>query len=242
MRTYGLIGHPLSHSFSKKYFEQKFIDEKINDCEYKMFDIDSLAGFTQVLATQNLRGLNVTIPFKEQILPYLDELTAEAAEIGAVNTILISGNRLTGFNTDIKGIEKTLSPYIKQNLKALVLGTGGASKTVQYFLNKKKTEHKVVSRDKPGFISYGDIDRKIVSAYQLIINCTPLGTFPATDGFPDIPYSYLTHRHILFDLVYNPPLTHFLLKGKAQGSTILNGMKMLETQAEESLKIWQNKM
>ncbi|MFT5166098.1 MAG: shikimate dehydrogenase [Saprospiraceae bacterium] len=245
MNLFGLIGYPLSHSFSKKYFTQKFEQEGIADCQYELFPLEAVNHFPALLeAHPNLVGLNVTIPYKEQIIPYLDELEKSAAEIGAVNTIKIKNGKLSGFNTDVFGFETSLKNFVKNNnlkaiSKALVLGTGGASKAVTFVLKHLGIEYAMVSRDiKKGDLQYKDLDQSILRDTQLIVNTTPLGTAPGIDSFPDIPYELLNNEHLLFDLVYNPEKTVFLIKGKRMGAHILNGLEMLRGQAEKSWEIW----
>jgi shikimate dehydrogenase len=184
--------------------------------------------------------LNVTIPYKEQVLDFLDEIDDDAAEIGAVNTIKITHNKLKGFNTDIYGFEESLKPFLqKHHTKALVLGTGGASKAVIFVLKKLAIDYLIVSRNPVNDqISYQNITKKILKSHTIIVNCTPIGTFPKIDLCPDIPYQYITNNHLLFDLIYNPSKTKFLSKGEAKGAIISNGLKMLELQAEKSWKIW----
>jgi shikimate dehydrogenase len=245
MNLYGLIGYPLTHSFSKKYFTQKFEREGIANSQYELFALESIEDFPKLLkAKPNLCGLNVTIPYKEKVIPYLDKIDESANEIGAVNTIKIENGRLTGFNTDVFGFRESLTNFIKKNKlkpirKALVLGTGGASKAVGYVLEKMGVEHALVSRyEEKGDFKYKDLDSHIINDTQLIVNTTPLGTFPKIDSFPDIPYELLNNNHLLFDLVYNPEKTVFLIKGEERGTHILNGLEMLRGQAEKSWEIW----
>lgn len=243
MDIYGLIGFPLGHSFSKKYFTEKFNKENLN-AEFKNFELDNLNDFHNLISiNKNLKGLSVTIPHKENIIRFLDELSPEAIETGAVNSIKIirTKNSITtkGYNTDIYGFENSLLPFIKgEKVKALILGTGGAAKAVSYALNKCNIKYKYVSRTpKSGELSYRQLDNSI-NQYQLIINTTPLGMFPNTDTFPDIPYEKLNKNYYLFDLTYNPEITVFLAKGREKGAHILNGLDMLHLQAERSWKIW----
>jgi len=245
MRKFGLIGYPLGHSFSKKYFTEKFRTEHIIDCSYENYSLKSLYGFRKLVAEDSeLHGLNVTIPYKSEIIKLLDITEAEAEEIGAVNVIKIkrTGNliKLIGFNSDVTGIRDTLLPCITENVRnALVLGTGGSSKAVCHVLNKFGLKVDLVSRNrKPGVLSYSDITADIIGNTQLIINTTPLGMYPNTDNMPDLDYKKLNSTHILFDLVYNPELTAFLRMGAEQGCQILSGIKMLHSQAEKSWEIW----
>ncbi|MBW2961239.1 shikimate dehydrogenase family protein [Mesonia aestuariivivens] len=240
MNKYGLVGKNISYSFSKNFFEKKFANEEIK-ATYQNFDLSSLKNFKEVIAREEkLKGLNVTIPYKQEILPLLDQLDEQAAKIGAVNTIQIKNKKLVGYNTDCFGFMKSLFPLLeKQHTKALILGTGGASKAIAHALKSLGIEHLFVSR-KPtqNHISYEQISKEVLEKNFLIINCTPLGTYPNLDEAPAIPYEFLDHRHLLYDLVYNPPLTTFLANGKVRGCKIFNGQKMLEYQAERSWEIW----
>ena len=245
MKHYGLIGYPLTHSFSKRYFTEKFETAKI-DSDYSNYEIDSITKFPEVIASNpELIGLNVTIPYKEQVIPYLDDLNDSAREIGAVNSVKInrteSGIKLKGFNTDTHGFENSLKPLLKpHHTKALILGTGGASKALKYVLKKLGIEFISASIEelKENEIRYGDIDEKVISERLLIINATPLGTYPKVAGCPNIPYQFLTSNHLLFDLVYNPEVTRFMSLGLEKGATVKNGYEMLLLQAERSYAIW----
>lgn len=245
MKQYGLIGYPLTHSFSKKHFTEKFETEKI-DSTYNNFEIDSISKFPEIIAgNPELIGLNVTIPYKEQVIPYLDELNDAAREIGAVNTVKITrsetGVFLKGFNTDTYGFETSLKPLLKpHHTKALILGTGGASKALKYVLKKLGIEFISASIEelKENEISYDAIDEKVIAERLLIINATPLGTYPKVDGCANIPYQFLTDKHLLFDLVYNPEVTRFMAQGIEKGATVKNGYEMLLLQAKKSYEIW----
>ncbi len=245
MKKYGLIGFPLTHSFSKRYFTEKFEYEEIESA-YDNFEIDTITKFPEIINNNpEITGLNVTIPYKEQVIPYLNELNTPAKEIGAVNTIKIirSGKNvhLKGFNTDTYGFETSIKPLLKEHhKKALILGTGGASKALKYVLTKLGIEYVSASIEelRDNEIRYADIDEKLVTERLLIINATPLGTYPEIDTFPDIPYEYLTNRHLLFDLVYNPEVSVFLKNGLDKGATIKNGYEMLLLQAIKSYEIW----
>ncbi len=244
MDKYGLIGYPLEQSFSQKHFANKFKKEAI-DAEYINFEIESIGEFPEIIEdNEQLKGLNVTIPYKERVLPFLTELDCDAEKIGAVNTIKISEKYgklcLTGFNTDIYGFEETLKPFLKpHHSKALILGTGGASKAVKFILKKLCIDYKLVStKPRQGNFGYNDITEDIINDYKLIINTTPLGMHPHTEGFPDIPYKTITKEHMLYDLIYNPAETMFLQKGKTNGATIVNGKAMLIKQAEKAWEIW----
>lgn len=242
MRKFGLIGFPLSHSFSGKYFSQKFLNEGIADAEYRLYPIDHIDQFPDLIKGLGVEfvGMNVTIPYKQKVIRYLDYLSPEAEQIQAVNTIFNDGGVLKGFNTDIPGFEQSLIHFIDgQAISALVLGDGGASKAVQYVLDKLHIDFKTVSRKfKPGMITYDDIDQRLLERTRLIINTTPLGMAPLQSEYPLIDYNALSDQHYLVDLIYNPSKTLFLLKGEAKGCKILNGLDMLYRQAEASWKIW----
>ncbi|KJF45071.1 shikimate dehydrogenase family protein [Draconibacterium sediminis] len=245
MKRYGLLGYPLTHSFSKRYFTERFETEKI-DSTYDNFEIDSITKFPEVVKDNpEVIGFNVTIPYKEQVIPYLDELNDSAKEIGAVNTIRVTrtenGVHLKGFNTDTFGFESSLKPLLKDHhKKALILGTGGASKALKYVLKKLGIEYISASIEelKENEIRYEDIDEQLICERLLIINATPLGTYPKVDTFPNIPYEFITDKHLLFDLVYNPEVTQFMAKGQANGATVKNGYEMLLNQAKKSYEIW----
>ena len=242
-KTYGLVGKSISYSFSEKYFTEKFKKNKIQNCTYKNFDLNNIKDLVSILKENDLKGLNITIPYKEQVLSYLDEIEDNAKLIGAINTIKINKDKtLTGYNTDFIGFINTLRPHINSNCKkALILGTGGASKAIEYGLKKLNIESKKISRNKKkGDLTYLEIDSDLIKKYQIIINTTPLGTYPDIENYPDIPYKYLTKKHICYDLIYNPDETTFLRKSKKKGAITINGLRMLEIQAEESWKIWNN--
>ena len=246
MKKYGLIGYPLTHSFSKQFFTEKFRKEKIH-AAYLNFEIDSVDHISTIIEENpELSGLNVTIPYKELIIPVLDKLDREAEEIAAVNTIKIIRKQdkiyLTGFNTDIWGFEHSLKPFLKNHHKsALILGTGGASKAVQYVLKKLDINFMTVTTRVPSenSVNYHDLTKQLMTDHTIIINTTPLGTFPHINTFPNIPYEHITSNHLLYDLVYNPELTTFLQKGKQQGAIIKNGYEMLVLQALKSYEIWE---
>ncbi len=245
MKRYGLIGYPLTHSFSKRYFTEKFETKKI-DSTYENFEIDNIDKFPEIIKNNpEIIGLNVTIPYKEQVIPFLDELNDSAREIGAVNTVKItrsqSGVHLKGFNTDTFGFESSLKPLLKpHHNKALILGTGGASKALKYVLSKLGIDFISASIEelKENEIRYEDIDEAMMAERLLIIHATPLGTFPKTDACANIPYEFITEKHLLFDLVYNPEVTLFLQKGAEKGATIKNGYDMLLGQANKAYEIW----
>lgn len=243
MRKFGLLGKNISYSFSKNYFEKKFIEETILDTIYENYDIQDISEFVTIIKhNPELIGLNVTIPYKESIIPFLDSIHKKAKKIGAVNTIKITRNgKLKGYNTDYYGFKKTIKPHIKpQHKRALILGTGGASKAIAYTLKQLGIDYQFVSRkpSKKGQLTYQGLTDNIISTHLIIINCTPLGTFPNTDDCPNIPYKAITKSHILFDLIYNPEQTRFLELGNKQNATTINGLKMLEQQANKAWRIW----
>jgi shikimate dehydrogenase len=245
MRKFGLIGYPLGHSFSRKYFTEKFHNEQIIDCLYENYPLTDISQITELLINEpDLTGLNVTIPYKTEIIKYLSHISPEANEIGAVNVVKIrrSGKKmvLSGFNSDITGIRDSLNQFANRNLKAaIVLGTGGSSKAVCFVLRKMGTEVVLVSRSRSkDSISYSDIDSELLKKSGLIVNTTPLGMYPNVETFPDIDYSLLGKDHMLFDLVYNPEITAFLRKGSERGCSVISGLKMLQSQAERSWEIW----
>ncbi len=243
MRLFGLIGYPLGHSFSKKFFTEKFEKEQI-DAEYQLYPLENINHFPELIQTVNLTGLNVTIPYKEQVISFLDELDETAAAIGAVNVIKFNRNEgkltLKGYNSDAIGFEHAIRPLLKENhKKALILGTGGSSKAVDYSLRKLGIQTSFVSRKaSTGILSYQDLNHNILSENQLIVNCTPLGLYPNTADCPDIPYELLTEKHLLYDLIYRPDETLFMKKGKQQGAHTVNGLEMLYHQAVEAWEIW----
>lgn len=241
LHRFGLVGRNISYSFSKSYFTNKFRELGLKDHVYENFDLPRIDQFPDLIRkSDGLCGLNVTIPYKESIIPYLDELDLKAQEIGAVNTVQISANGLKGFNTDIFGFARSLMPHlVDTDRHALILGTGGASKAVAYVLSELELDFRLVSR-KPdaGQLSYEALDQEIIHAHTVIVNTTPLGTFPEVDKRPQIPYEHLDGRHLLFDLIYNPPITAFLKEGKNRGTRIANGQNMLELQAEKAWEIW----
>jgi shikimate dehydrogenase len=246
MRKFGLIGFPLGHSFSKLYFSNKFMSESIQDCSYDTYEIEELKYLRDIISNDpEIRGLNVTIPYKSEVFKYLDSVDDEAAAVGAVNVLKIENRggrpRVKGFNTDIFGFRKALSPHINVRKidKAIILGTGGSSKAVTYVLKSMDIGITQVSRN-PGenCISYNDLTDDILQENKLIVNTTPLGMFPNINAKPNLNYYCLTDRHILFDLVYNPSMTSFLQKGQERGSKIIGGIQMLHFQAEKSWEIW----
>jgi shikimate dehydrogenase len=237
MTTFGLIGYPLEHSFSKKYFEQKFKDENISGVKYTNIETEKLETLFENNLLSELSGFNVTIPFKESIIQFLDEIDASAKEINAVNCIKRVNGKLIGYNTDHIGFTESIKPLLnKSHKKALVLGSGGASKAIIYALKSLNIDCQIVSR-KSDF-NYKSLDRKTIDSHQIIINCTPLGTFPDINTFPPIPFEYLSENHLLYDLVYNPEVTEFLKKGKHYNCKTKNGLEMLQIQAEKSYIIW----
>jgi len=240
-KTVGLIGFPLSHSFSRKYFTEKFRKEGIKDYEYLNFELEDISEIMKVIKSNpELVGLNVTIPYKESVITYLDGLSAEAEEIGAVNTICIKNKKLSGHNTDHIGFSKTLDLILDENPSgALILGTGGASRAVEFSLIKRGIPFLYISRKPSGnILSYNEIEVDILKRYPLLINTTPLGMYPHINSMPDIPYDLLGRENCMIDLVYNPIKTLFLELGEKSGARIQNGLPMLEYQAEASWELW----
>jgi shikimate dehydrogenase len=242
MKRYGLIGYPLSHSFSQKYFTDKFQQEGIAGCVYENFPLASIDEFAALIQNNpDLNGLNVTIPYKEKVIPFLTAQSNVVKTIGACNCIRIENGELTGHNTDVVGFEESLRPLLQpHHKKALVLGTGGAAKAVHYVLDKLGIAFYEVSRTPANTrqISYQQVDEAVIKEHEVIINTSPLGMYPKIDECPPLPYQALTSKHYLFDLVYNPAKTLFLQKGEEQGAAIKNGHDMLIVQAEESWRIW----
>ncbi len=245
MDLYGLIGYPLGHSFSVRYFSEKFKKEKIAGSSYRNFSLERIEDFTEIIEKYpDLSGLNVTIPYKEKIMAYLDEVDDNAKKIGAVNTISIKNidgkKYLKGYNTDAPGFIKALKTVLNPEIKsALILGTGGASKAIDFALQQADIKTTFVSRTPvSGEISYADLNADVIHENLLIVNTSPLGTFPNVEECPNIPYDSLSGKHILFDLVYNPERTLFMKKGQERGAKTSNGYMMLVNQAEESWKIW----
>jgi len=241
-KKFGLVGKNITYSFSKKYFTEKFSKELFDDCTYENFDIPTIEEFPNVLKENpDLKGLNITIPYKEAIIPFLDTMSDKAFRIGAVNVIRFTkkGN-LKGYNSDWYGFKKSLEPLLQpHHKKALILGTGGASKAVAFALDKLGIFYTFVSREATeNAIDYNRINVTTFDNFQIIINCTPLGTSPNTKEFPPIPYEFFTEKHIAFDLIYNPEETQFLKKAKKKGATIKNGYEMLVFQAEKAWTIW----
>jgi len=238
MKLFGIIGKSLSHSFSPDYFNAKFQKLNLPD-RYEKFELSSIAQFPDLIKRQKLlRGLNVTIPYKSDVIPFLNENDDVAKAIGAVNTVVINDGRTHGFNTDVIGFNQTLKSLGIRNGKALVLGSGGVSKAVQYVLKNRSISFEVVSRNDNSNLRYEDVDRKLIQNSSLIINCTPKGMWPNTSDVPDIPHQSLTPNHILIDLIYTPRVTTFLQQGLKRGCRVKNGYEMLISQAEASWRIW----
>lgn len=243
----GLIGFPLGHSFSKNYYLAKFKEEQITSIDYDLYPIADITQFRALYTNDSaFHGFNVTIPHKQAVMAYIDELSDEAAAINAVNCITVNRTNgkvtLKGYNTDAYGFQKSLEPLLKpQHTQALVLGNGGAAKAVLYVLDKLNIAYKVVSRNKEtGDFTYKELTPSIIEAHPLIINCSPVGTFPNVHECPQIPYEYIGPQHLLYDLIYNPEETLFLQKGKEKGATVKNGYEMLVLQAEKNWQIWQS--
>lgn len=241
MNTYALVGKNIAYSFSRNYFKEKFKREGITNSQYINFDIQSLEQLPELLlTTPNVKGLNVTIPYKREIIPFLQTIDPTAEAIGAVNTVKITPQGLIGFNTDCYGFSESLRPLLQPyHTQALILGTGGASGAVAYALKQLGIAYRFVSRTpREGQLSYNQLTPEILQTHQLIINCTPLGTYPTVDEYPPIPYQYITSVHLLYDLIYNPPQTAFLAQGVQRDATTTNGQRMLELQAEKSWELW----
>ena len=247
MEKYGLIGYPLGHSFSRDFFNEKFRNENI-DAEYVNFELPSIDLFPEVVAENpDLHGLNVTIPYKEKIISYLDELSEEARQIGAVNVVRLTTDKkgkpcLKGFNSDVIGFTRSIEPLLDpaNHRKALILGTGGASKAIHYGLQEKLgLECRFVSRTpKEGMLSYTQLTSQVMEEYKVVVNCTPVGMFPHTDECPGLPYEHIGNDHLLYDLIYNPEETLFLRKGRERGAIVKNGLEMLLLQAYASWEFW----
>lgn len=241
MDKYGLLGNNISYSFSRSYFSEKFNKLGIN-ASYENFDLPEIYEFRNVLENnKDLKGLNVTIPYKEQIIPFLTELDRTAAEIGAVNTIKVSQNgNIKGYNTDYFGFVESIRPFLQEHhKKALILGTGGASKAVAYGLGSLNTRCKYVSRKASEIsFSYEQLSEDVMQEHQVIVNCTPLGTSPKTSEFPAIPIDFLNENHLVYDLIYNPAETKLMTLSSERGATVVNGLRMLELQAERAWEIW----
>ena len=244
MRKFGLIGYPLGHSFSRKYFTEKFSRDHIENCSYENYPLTNIGQLTDLIKDTDLEGLNVTIPYKSSVIKYIDKADPESDAIGAVNVIKIhrrnNKTELYGFNSDIMGIRDTIVPVIISGIKnALVLGTGGSSKAVCFVLKSLNVPYTLISREKkPSCLTYSEITPELIRNSRLIINTTPLGMFPDVNSKPDLRYEFLGRKHILFDLVYNPEMTAFLKTGQERGCTVLSGLKMLYSQAERSWEIW----
>ena len=253
MRQFGLIGYPLSHSFSQKFFTEKFLQENIVNAKYDNFPIPSIESFAGLWKENpNLEGLNVTIPYKKEVIPFLDHSSAVVQEIHACNCIRKFNNELYGYNTDVIGFEKSLLPFLKpHHTQALILGTGGAAAAVQWVLEKLKIQFQIVSRkgnaieannEMKAYLSYDQLAASVIESHTLIINTSPLGMYPNTNEAPPIAYEGITAQHHLYDLVYNPIETLFMKNGLAKGATVQNGLAMLHIQAEESWAIWNAKI
>lgn len=242
MRRFGLIGKKLGHSFSARYFAEKFEREGLQDCDYSLYELPEIECVKEFMLKPNLVGFNVTIPYKQQVIPYLDDLHPQAAEVGAVNCVkILPDGRKIGYNTDVDGVRVSLNKLLGGDKveSALILGTGGAAQAVDYVLRERGIELKVVSRDKSrGDLTYDELTQDVMAAHRLIINASPVGMFPACDDAPAIPYAMLSCSHYLFDLVYNPLVTRFMELGAAQGAKTLSGIDMLYAQAESAWRIW----
>ena len=240
MNVYGLVGKTLKHSFSKAYFSEKFEKEKLT-AGFQNFELPTIEAFPDLIRKNpDIKGLSVTIPYKTVIIPFLDDIDVVALEIGSVNSILVKDGRTKGFNTDVIGFKSSIKPFLEHGMeRALILGTGGASKAVAYTLRQIGLDVTFVSRTpKQGQLGYSDINENVIKAFRLIVNTTPLGMYPDVESCPELPYEFIGNTHLLYDLTYNPPLTEFLRKGKERGAAVINGLSMLHIQAEASWEIW----
>ena len=237
MKKYGLIGKKLGHSFSREFFNEKFKQLNLKNHYYENYELENLLGLKELIKKNNLNGINVTIPFKEKILKYLDIIDNAAKQIGSVNTIKIKNQKLIGYNTDTSGFEQSIIKLIKNRKSALILGCGGSSKAVQYALKKNNINATIISRKNEK--NYNNLIKEDIINNLIIINTTPLGMYPNIETCPEIPYEYLSHKHLVYDLVYNPKKTLFLKKAENQNCNITNGFEMLKNQANEAWKIWQ---
>ena len=237
---FGLIGKNISYSFSKGYFTSKFKSLGLGQHSYENFDLDAIQEFQELVKETGIMGFNVTIPYKEEIIPYLDAMDPQATSIGAVNTIKITPQGTKGYNTDAYGFEQSLKPHLKKHhKKALILGTGGASKAIGFVMDRLGIDFTYVSRNPKQFqLAYNDLSKDVLTSYTVIVNCSPVGTFPNVMEKPQIPYGFLGNQHLLYDLIYNPQKTAFLKEGEERGATITNGLAMLEFQAEKAWEIW----
>ncbi|RFM26129.1 shikimate dehydrogenase family protein [Deminuibacter soli] len=241
MRTFGIIGFPLSHSFSQKYFTEKFAAEGITDAVFNAYPMEHIAQLTQLLESeQTLEGFCITIPHKRNVLPWLSHVSPAAEQMNACNCVRVKGGRLFGYNTDCTGFQRSFTPQLQSHhTQALILGTGGAAAAIEYTLKQLGMPYKYVSRTPhENYLTYDMLTADIMAAYLVIINCTPLGTYPDVETAPPIPYELVTPQHYLYDVVYNPPLTRFLQHGTEKGAVVKNGYDMLTIQAEENWKIW----
>lgn len=245
MRLFGLVGKSLLHSFSKEYFTKKFENENINNCSYNLFELENIEQIKSLIENnKNILGLNITIPYKEQIIQFLDEIDNTAKTINSVNTIKIENKNLHGFNTDYIGFEKSFSKKLKHiHTKAIIFGTGGSSKSVSYVLKKLNIDFIFVSREKNNnCLTYSELNKDIISEHKILINTTPVGMFPKINETLNISIESISSNHYFFDLIYNPNISSFLKLGLEKNAIISNGLEMLEIQAEESWKIWNNKL
>src|SRR5688572_5142170 len=241
MKRFGLIGRTLSHCFSKTYFTKKFEEQGLADCIYENFELKTIDEFPLLISSlPDLKGLNVTIPYKEEVIKYLAEKNEVVKASGACNCIRIENGQLIGFNTDAIGFRRSLEPYLQaHHQKALILGTGGASKAIRFVLEQLGIQYLIVSREKKaGALVYAELDEQVLHSHLLITNTTPLGMYPKIDDAPVIPYQFISSKHLLFDAIYNPAKTKFLAEGESRGAQIINGYQMLIEQAEESWRIW----
>ncbi len=239
MKQLGLIGKNISYSFSEKYFNTKFKELGLSDYNYQIFDLDSIDEVNQLFENQDLIGFNITIPYKQAIIPFLDELSDEAEKIGAVNCVKILNGKKIGYNTDAFGFEESFKPLLKNHhKKALILGNGGATKAVEYILKKLRIDYHIVTRKDDEYLNFEELNQSHLNEHSIIINCTPVGTFPNITVAPNLPYESINSTHYLYDLIYNPEETQFLQNGKQKQAQIKNGLEMLHQQAEKAWEIW----
>jgi shikimate dehydrogenase len=241
MKEFGLIGQNISYSFSEKYFAEKFKKENIQNSNYRIYDLKDIQEVHTIFQNPDLKGFNVTIPFKEKIMEYLDELDPVAAEIGAVNCVKMENGRKKGYNTDAVGFENSLLSLLEfHHQNALILGDGGAAKAIKFVLHKHLINYKSVTRK--GDLRFSDLNESLLQTHTLIVNCTPVGTFPNVEDCPELPYEFINSQHLLYDLIYNPEKTEFLKRGENHGAKIKNGLEMLVLQAEKSWEIWNSSL
>ncbi len=238
MRNFAVIGSPIQHSFSPSYYSEKFRNDDIADANYDAIEVKDLSKIREVVQSNNLSGFNVTIPHKQEIIKHLDGINQTAVQMNAVNVVKVVGDKLLGYNTDVMGFIACISQHITRSTKALIFGTGGSSRAVKFGLNKIGIRYELVSRDSKKGLTYSELTKELIEDHQLLINTTPLGMHPNIDGCVDIPFSGITDNHFCFDLIYNPEETVFMKRAKERGAKVINGLKMLQIQADRSWNIW----